>query len=148
MLVLLGLRQGRCLAIFLNLGRIGQLQPTNNTVTTMNPKPPVKIKPEEPDQPNPNSPTPKPEQCRWEANCPICKNAEEDWDGDHQKQLQQTDKTLKHKIHSRSILPKLKIPGKPRLRTLSTPKTTGYHKTSPPRHSPSLCQTNMQNRYV
>ena len=25
-------------------------------------------------------------------NCPICKNAEEDWDGEHQKQLQQSDR--------------------------------------------------------
>ena len=27
--------------------------------------------------------------CGWGLNCPICKNLEEDWDGDHQKQIQQ-----------------------------------------------------------
>ena len=32
---------------------------------------------------------PKAEKCRWGPNCPICKNIEEDWDGDHQKQIQQ-----------------------------------------------------------
>ena len=31
----------------------------------------------------------KAEKCGWEPNCPFCKNQEEDWDGDHQKQLQQ-----------------------------------------------------------
>ena len=35
---------------------------------------------------------PKPEQCGQGPNCPICKNTEEDWDGEHQKQLIQTDK--------------------------------------------------------
>ena len=37
------------------------IPPTNNAITTTNPKPPVKIKPQEPDQPNPNAPAPKPE---------------------------------------------------------------------------------------
>ena len=32
---------------------------------------------------------PKAEKCGWGLNCPICKNIEEDWDGDHQKQIQQ-----------------------------------------------------------
>ena len=53
------------------------IPPANNTVTTTNPKLPVKIKPQDPDQQNPVE-TPKPEQCRWGPNCPICKNAEED----------------------------------------------------------------------
>ena len=35
---------------------------------------------------------PKPEQCGWGPNCPIYKSAEEDWDREHQKQLQQADK--------------------------------------------------------
>ena len=68
------------------------IPPTNNTITAMNPKLPVKIKPQEPDQPKPNAPTPKSELYAWGSNCPICKNAEEDLDGKHQKQLQQTDK--------------------------------------------------------
>ena len=32
----------------------------------------------------------KAEKCGWGLNCPICKNVEEDWDGDHQKQIQQS----------------------------------------------------------
>ena len=66
------------------------IPPTNNTMT--NPKPPVKIEPHDPDQQNPSTTVTKPEQCGWGPNCPICKNAEEDWDGKHQKQFQQTDK--------------------------------------------------------
>ena len=68
------------------------VSPTNNAITAMNPKLPVKIKSQEADQPNHNAPIPKPEWCRWGPNCPICKTAGEDWDGDHQKQLQQTNK--------------------------------------------------------
>ena len=60
------------------------IPPANNTVTTTNPKSPAKIEPQGLDQQNPVE-TPKPEQCRWGPNCPICKNVEEDWDGEHQK---------------------------------------------------------------
>ena len=73
------------------------IPPATNTATatTTNPKPPViKAEPQDPGQSNPNSIVPKPEQCGWEPNCPICKNAEEDWDGEHQKQFQQTDKNM------------------------------------------------------
>ena len=71
------------------------IPPVTNTatITTTNPKPPIiKVEPPDPGQSNPNSTVPKPEQCRWAPTSPICKNAEEDWDGKHQKQLQQTDK--------------------------------------------------------
>ena len=90
MLVLLGPRLGKYLAIFLNLGRIGPIPSANNTMT--NPKLPVKIEPQDPDQQNPSATAPKTEQCGWGPNCPICKNAKEDWDSKHQKQFQQTDK--------------------------------------------------------
>ena len=35
--------------------------------------------------------SPKAERCGWGPNCPFCKNQdkEEDWDGNHQNQLQQ-----------------------------------------------------------
>ena len=33
---------------------------------------------------------PKAEKCGWGLNCPICKNIEEDWDGDQQKQSEQS----------------------------------------------------------
>ena len=55
-------------------------------------------------------------------------------------------KTLKHKIHSRNILPKPKIQGKLRLRSLNAPKIT--HITSPPRHNPLMCWTDMRNKYI
>ena len=66
--------------------------PANITVTTTDPKPPIKNEPQDPDQQNPSTTTPKPEQCGWGPNCPICKNAEDDWDGEHQKQFLQPDK--------------------------------------------------------
>ena len=51
------------------------------------PKPPIKEEPKTEEQP---STGPKAEKCGWGPNCPFCKNQEEeDWDGDHQKQLQQ-----------------------------------------------------------
>ena len=68
------------------------IPPFNNTVTATDPKLQVKYEPQGPDQQNPSATTPKPEQCRWGQNCPICKNAEEDWDGEHQKQFQIPDK--------------------------------------------------------
>ena len=63
------------------------LPPANNTMTATDPKLPVKIEPQYPDQQNPSATTPKPEQCRWGPNCPICKNVDEDWDSEHQKQF-------------------------------------------------------------
>ena len=70
------------------------IPPTNNTVTATNPKPHIKIECQEQDQPPPSTRAPKPEQCGWGPNCPICKNAEEDWDGEHQKQFQQTNRNI------------------------------------------------------
>ena len=70
------------------LRRDWPVPPTNNTVTATNPKLPTKIEPQEQDQPTPSATAPKPEQCRWGPNCPICKNAEEDWDGETQNMRQ------------------------------------------------------------
>ena len=70
------------------------IPPTNNTVTATNPKLPVKIESQEQNQPTPSTTAPKPEQCRWGQNCPICKNAGGDWDSQHQKQFQQTNKKI------------------------------------------------------
>ena len=74
------------------LRKDGPIPSTNNTMTATNPKLPIKLEPQEADQPTLNASAPKPEQCRWGPNCPICKKAEEDWDGKHQKQFQQTNK--------------------------------------------------------
>ena len=58
-------------------------------------------------------------------------------------------KTLRQKIHSRWILSRPKAWNKPWVRTLSTPKSTRYHKIhSPPRHSPLMFQTDAQNNHV
>ena len=70
------------------------IPPTNNTASATNPKLPIKVEPQEQDQPTPCATAPKPEQCRWGPNCLICKNAEEDWDGEHQKQFQQTNTNI------------------------------------------------------
>ena len=67
------------------------IPPANNTMTTIDPKPQVKIEPQEPNQQNTSAVTPKPEERGWGPNCLICKNAEEDWDRKHQKQFQQPD---------------------------------------------------------
>ena len=48
------------------------------------------IEPQAQEQPTTSSTVaPKAEKCGWRLNCPICKNLEEDWDSDHQKQFQQ-----------------------------------------------------------
>ena len=61
------------------------IPPTNNTMTATNPKLPIKIEPKEQHQPTPSTTAPKPEQYGWGPKCPICKNVEGDWDGEHQK---------------------------------------------------------------
>ena len=59
--------------------------PANNTITAKNSKLPIKIESQEPEQQTPSATAPpKSEHCRWEPNCPMCKNIEEDWDGEHQ----------------------------------------------------------------
>ena len=56
----------------------------DNTKST---KPPIiKVEPKPEGQPATSL---KAEKCAWGPNCPFCKNQEEDWKGDHQKQLQQ-----------------------------------------------------------
>ena len=69
------------------------IPPDNNnnaTITATTPKPPIKIEPQAQEQPTPSSMVAlKSEKCGWGLNCPICKNLEEDSDGDHQKQFQQ-----------------------------------------------------------
>ena len=58
---------------------------TTKTNITTNPMlPTIKVEPQDPNQSNPNSTVTKPERCGWGPNCPICKIAEEDWDGEHQ----------------------------------------------------------------
>ena len=68
--------------------------PSTNTSTNIPIKPnlpTIKTEPQDPNQPKPSSTTTKLERCGWGPNCPICKNAEEDLDGEHQKQCQQPD---------------------------------------------------------
>ena len=56
------------------------------TATVTSPKPPIKEEPKTEEQPSTSSKT---EKCGWGPNCPFCKNQEEDWNGDCQRQLQQ-----------------------------------------------------------
>ena len=108
------------------------IPPTNNTVTDANSKPHIKIEPQAKEQPPPCAAAPqKVEQCGWGLNCPICKIIEEDWDGEHQKELQQNTKTLKCKMHNRRIPSRSKMHTNLKLRTPSIlrPRTTRCHKT-------------------
>ena len=57
-----------------------------DTTGGTSPKPPIKEEPKTGEQPNISL---RAEKCGWGPNCPFCKNQEEDWDGNHQKQLQQ-----------------------------------------------------------
>ena len=69
------------------------IPPTNNTVTATSSTPPINIEPQAQEQLNTSAAAlPKAEGCGWGPNCPICKNIEEDWDGEHQKQIQQNTK--------------------------------------------------------
>ena len=124
------------------------IPPATNTNTTnaTNSNPPVIIvEPHGPEQSNPNSIVPKSEQCEWGPNCPICKNAEEDWDGEHQRQFPQIDKDTQTNAKWK---PKTKMQGQPKHKTFITPKTTKHHKTSPSKHSPSMYWMIMQNKYI
>ena len=56
-----------------------------NTAIATSLTPPIEIEPKPKEQP---TTSPIEEKCGWGPNCPICKNIEEDWDGDRQKQLQ------------------------------------------------------------
>ena len=57
-----------------------------NTAIATSSNSPIKIEPKPEEQPTTSLIA---EKCRWGPNCPICKNIEEDWDSDHQNQLQQ-----------------------------------------------------------
>ena len=57
-----------------------------DTTGVATPKPPIKEEPKTGEQ---SIISPRAEKCGWGPNCPFCKNQEEDWDGNHQKQLQQ-----------------------------------------------------------
>ena len=56
-----------------------------NTVIATSLESPIKTEPKPEEQTSTNLIA---EKCGWRPNCPICKNIEEDWDGDHQKQVQ------------------------------------------------------------
>ena len=57
-----------------------------NADNTTGLKPPIKVEPKPEGQP---TTSPKAKKCGWGPNCPFCKYQEEDWNGDHQRQLQQ-----------------------------------------------------------
>ena len=57
-----------------------------DTTDVDSPKPPIKEELKTGEQ---SIISPKREKWGWGPNCHFCKNQEEDWDGNHQKQLQQ-----------------------------------------------------------
>ena len=67
------------------------IPPANNTITATNPKLPIKIESRNKISQTPVQQHQNQSNADGDKNCPICKNAEEDWDGEHQKQLQQTN---------------------------------------------------------
>ena len=97
------------------------IPPTNNTATATISKPPTKIEAQAQEQPTPNTTAPpKAEQYGWGLNCPICKNIE-DWDGDHQKQFQQSSPQSQQ----------------PQIQGLQYPETQNYQKPQSFQHSQS-----------
>ena len=57
-----------------------------DTTVVASPKPPIKEEPKTGEQ---SIISLRAEKCGWGPNCPFYKNQEEDWDGNHQKQIQQ-----------------------------------------------------------
>ena len=76
---------------------------TNTTDATYAKLPVIKVEPQGPEQSNPSPIVP--EWCRWGPNCPICKNAEEDWDSKHQRQFPQTDAQQKYSSQNQDARP-------------------------------------------
>ena len=129
------------------LRKVWPIPPANITMPATDPKLQVKIEPQDPGQQN------QVQQHQNQSNA----------DGDQtvlsarmwkkigmvsiRSNFSNLTKMLKQ-IHSRNVQSRPKIQGKPRHKTLSTPKTTRYHKIlSPPRHGSLMCQTTMQNKY-
>ena len=57
-----------------------------DTTGVSSPNAPIKEEPKAGEQ---SIISPRVEKCEWGPNCPFCRIQEEDWDGNHQKQLQQ-----------------------------------------------------------
>ena len=79
------------------------------------PKPPIKEEPKTEEQSFSN---PKTDKCGWGPNCPFCKNQEKeekDWDGNHQKQLQQKTPHQQEIQMPKQGTPGFKLPETPEL---------------------------------
>ena len=59
---------------------------TKSAANATSTKPPIKVEPKPEGQPATSL---KAKKCGWGAICLFCKNQEEDWNGDHKKQIQQ-----------------------------------------------------------
>ena len=116
--------------------------------------PPIKIEPQPQGLATPSAATvPKAEKCGWGPNCPICKNIEEDWDGDYQNKFIKIFQTFRHKTHSNhnrktynSNL-RCKVSGAPRPKTIKSHKTYSISKhethNAPATKFPTLLITNI-----
>ena len=73
--------------------------------------PPIKIEPQPQELATPSATAaPKAGKCGWGPNCPICKNIEEEWDGDHQKQFQQNVPSTQPQSTQQPQMPGLQCP--------------------------------------
>ena len=72
------------------------IPPTNNTTTATTSKLPIKIESQAQEQPTPSATTTQKAEtmCMGTKLSPSVKTIEEDWDGDHQKQFQQSSPQL------------------------------------------------------
>ena len=82
------------------------------------------------------------EKCGWGPNCPICKNIEEDWDGNLQinSTLNRATFTLRHKVHSSHHRNISNAPGPKPQATTELPDLPIFW------HTWSLCRTNTSKK--
>ena len=107
--------------------KTGPLLPPNylnndnkDTTSIISPKPPIKEEPKIEEQ---SLTIPRTDKCGWGPNCPFCKNQEkeEDWDGNHQKQLQQqTPPQQEIQMPQARCTPDSKLPETPELSEIQT----------------------------
>ena len=140
-----GPKQERCQEICL-LRKDWSVPPASTSNT------PIKIEPQPQEFAIPNATTAlKAEKCGWGPNCPICKNIGEDWDGDHQKPIQQSIPSTQAQNEQPQNAQQLQMPG------FQCPQAQNYQKTTrftalpnmkytapPATKPPALLVTNIQ----
>ena len=122
---------------------------SDNTMNATNSKLPIKIKPQGQDQPTPVQQHQNQSNVDGDQIVPFARMQKKIGMANTKSSSSKPTNTLKHRINSKRILSRPKTQGRFRLRTLSAPKTTIYHKIpSPPRHNPLMYQTDMWSKSV